>query len=67
MIIIKIDDKPDIKLNYKKIKSNRGKEYYIERDKYILNLNYITKTFYVNFIMIKELNVQHTLKLIKMD
>ena len=39
-----MDDKPDIKLNYKKIKSNRGKECYIERDKYILNLNYRTKT-----------------------
>ena len=60
-----MDDKPYIKLNYKKIKSNKGKENYFERDKCLLKLK--TKFFDVNFIMIKELNVKHTLKLIKMD
>ena len=38
-----MDNKIDIKQNYKKINTNRGKEWYIERNKYILNLNYITK------------------------
>ena len=38
-----MDNKTDIKLNYKKINTNRGKECYIQRNKYILNLNYITK------------------------
>ena len=41
-----MDDKPDIKLNYKKIKSDRGKECYIERDKCILNLNCIRYKYY---------------------
>ena len=38
-----MEDKQQIKNNYKKILTNRNKECYIERDKYILNLNYITK------------------------
>jgi hypothetical protein len=38
-----MEDKPQIKNKYRKILTNRNKECYIERDKYILNLNYITK------------------------
>ena len=66
-----MDNKTDIKLNYKKINTNRGKECYIQRNKYILNLNYITKNkdkiYQYIFIMIKKLNVKHTLNSIKID
>ena len=35
--------KQDIKQNYTKVKTNRGKECYIEKNKYILNFNYQSK------------------------
>ena len=38
-----MEDKSAIESNYKKINSNRGKDCYIEKEKYILNLNYINK------------------------
>ena len=33
--------KSQIKNKYKKVLTNRNKECFIERDKYILNLNYV--------------------------
>ena len=38
-----MEDNSQIKNYYKKIYTNRNKECYIERDKYILNLNYVSK------------------------
>ena len=38
-----MEDNSQIKNNYKKIYTNRNKECFIEREKYILNLNYVSK------------------------
>ena len=46
-----MDKKTDIKLNYKKINTNREKEYYIEKNIYILNLIILQK------IKIKYINI----------